>query len=61
MDPNAALSEIREIIESRADQETFNARSINEMLRLIELVAGLDDWLNRGGLLPDDWKPNRNR
>jgi len=53
MDPNAALEEIRELLEgklglSRADQS-----------RLIDLWAGLDGWMCNGGFLPSDWAKGR--
>lgn len=49
MDPDAALREIREICASGGSQEDFE--------RLLELICGLDTWLQRGGTLPEDWAP----
>jgi hypothetical protein len=49
MDPNAALREIREIV------GTSDPHSEARLVRLTELVGGLDDWLVSGGFLPDDW------
>jgi len=51
MDPDAALREIREIHASGGSREDFE--------RLLELVCGLDTWLQRGGALPADWKKGR--
>lgn len=53
MDPNATLTEIRElayrIVEERDSREsTYD--------RLAELVQALDEWITRGGFLPNDWK-----
>lgn len=55
MDPDSALAEIRKII--AADED----RSITNHNRLIELIAGLDGWLTRGGFLPAAWVPEMGR
>lgn len=49
MDPNAALAEIRSILADRAEDGTWDAE------RLAELINGLDDWITGGGFLPADW------
>ena len=49
MDPDAALREIREIHASGSSREDFE--------RLLELICGLDTWLQKGGALPEDWVP----
>ncbi|OMC55387.1 hypothetical protein A5747_13420 [Mycobacterium sp. IS-836] len=52
MDPNATLEMIREQLKAfyaERDAE-FDA------IALADMVAALDDWLSRGGFLPDAWK-----
>lgn len=53
MDPNAALAEIRELT---AAFEHDGATDEHDAVRLAELVSGLDEWLTRGGFLPDAWR-----
>ena len=55
MDPNAALAEIREII-SGYDPDSDEH---DEAGRLVDLVEGLDDWLSKGGALPEAWRHER--
>ena len=51
MDPNAALKEFREI------QERFNREEADEadLERAMDLFGALDEWLSRGGFLPEAW------
>lgn len=56
MDPNRALADIRRLV-ARLDAgfngpEPFDPADAHE---LAELVDGLDQWLSRGGFLPDAW------
>jgi hypothetical protein len=46
MDPNAALTKIRELI---ADGDSAD-------MLLVEAFEGLDNWLCKGGFLPSDWQ-----
>lgn len=46
MDPTAALSEIRELAA---------ARNPDDMDRMADLITGLDEFLSRGGHLPEPW------
>lgn len=54
MDPNAALAQLRAILETaRAEDrnlDRFDAACMDE------LFSGLDQWLSSGGFLPDAWK-----
>lgn len=52
MDPNAVLAEIRLLV---TDQLTRGGDPDPE---LAGLVGALDEWLTRGGFLPDSWKPS---
>lgn len=65
MDPNEALANIRTAL--KAEREIRAADSPSEMVLimlqydlpdLVECVEVLDDWLSKGGFLPDDWKKN---
>lgn len=55
MDPNTALAELRSlvrVINSDIDDDTVAIMATD----LVNVVSGLDDWLSKGGFLPDDWK-----
>jgi len=54
MDPDAALAEIRRLLDSIDTNPRHDADF--EVGRLIELVRGLDEWLSFGGFRPDAWK-----
>jgi hypothetical protein len=54
MDPNAALTGIREVV---AKTYTEDGANPDDTARLCELVEALDDWLTKGGFLPDAWTP----
>lgn len=54
MDPNAALKGLRDLIwefnhDDNVTMETFDTQA------LIDYVEALDQWLARGGFLPDSW------
>lgn len=52
MDPNAALAELRRLI----DGPTPEIDSFDDLIDKITPVwQGLDQWLSAGGFLPDDW------
>jgi hypothetical protein len=53
MDPNAALSRIRELVE--ANNRVTDASRLDIADELAELIDGLDNWLSRGGFPPDAW------
>jgi hypothetical protein len=50
MDPNANLAEQRRIALSILEGDDGDAE------RLAELVQALDEWLTKGGFLPDAWR-----
>lgn len=56
MDPNAALSRMREISSEAKEPAADDAALLSE---LVDLVDGLDGWLLRGGYLPRDWATGR--
>lgn len=53
MDPNANLLEMRQLATKiwQDDQQT----SPEDAVRLAELIISLDDWIRRGGFLPNAW------
>lgn len=51
MDPNANLAEQLRLAR---DPEEWDHDSGT---RLAELVVALDEWIRKGGFLPDAWKP----
>ena len=52
MDPDAALLLLR--AETQAATEENDA--VEVLARMVELFQGLDDWLSKGGFLPQDWQ-----
>lgn len=56
MDPNATLHAIREFCRAIAPEEDSD-----DVLNLIEHVKALDEWLSRGGAMPDEWNPDYTR
>ena len=51
MDPDACLDEIRSILAENDSADLWQSAD-----RLAELVDALDDWITKGGWLPDDWR-----
>ena len=49
MDPNAALAEAKEILADRDVTDEY-------LPRLADIFEALDDWLSKGGFLPDEWQ-----
>lgn len=54
MDPNAALRQIRNVIETLEDCESDAGRAACAT-DLADLVKGLDEWLSKGGFPPGEW------
>jgi len=65
MDPNATLARLREAIadaERAMDPESGSNDAEHESLsEITELAAALDEWLSRGGFLPDAWQQSDER
>lgn len=74
MDPNANLTELRQIVravrvvhspnaeeaaktDSNDDEIEVLRDALGDFERMTELVAALDEWIARGGFLPDAWTP----
>jgi hypothetical protein len=60
MDPNANLKEQKEIVRWLLDTNEENADELSKKAeRLANLVEALDEWLSKGGFLPDAWRGAR--
>ena len=60
MDIDAALNDLRDLLDSFAVDRESNAEAIYDRLsEACDLFAGLDDWLSRGGALPYSWEAAR--
>lgn len=57
MDPNATVKELRELCEEIAEalDNGADAGDINAEARFVELFQGLDEWMSKGGFLPEAW------
>jgi hypothetical protein len=56
MDPNAALKNIREAVgELRNQDDDGVLDGTSQVGFLLESVEALDEWLTKGGFLPDAW------
>lgn len=53
MDPDEALRRIRELVRPGAERDDPDGSELSE------LVAGLDEWLSKGGFLPAPWQAGR--
>ena len=56
MDPNAALTEIRNLASQALEPSGLEP---DEHERLAEVVEALDEWLSKGGFLPEPWERPR--
>jgi len=63
MDPNANLNEQRRIVAHMRANKYPDAMSPNELRdhayaadRLVDLAEALDEWIRKGGALPDEWR-----
>lgn len=60
MDPNATLREIQKITAAyAAGVITSGEERANALDEMASHVGSLDEWLTRGGFLPDDWNTGR--
>ncbi len=57
MDPNANLKEQRRLAAAiQAAEDAGLTIADHDVSRLAELVIALDEWIARGGFLPDAWR-----
>lgn len=58
IDPTVALAELRALI--FAAQKLINGRPADdEFQAVIDQFDALDEWLSKGGMLPEQWARNR--
>jgi hypothetical protein len=57
MDPNANLKEMREIAKTILSGEEYDTGY--DAVRLAELVEALDEWITKGGFLPEAWSKKK--
>lgn len=55
MDPNEALRQIRRITRAMPAEDIGYEEAVDSLNELIECVRSLDEWLGKGGFLPDAW------
>lgn len=53
MDPNEILQQLRVLLQGHRYGEPFSAHHSDQVR---DLFAALDEWLTRGGFLPDAWR-----
>lgn len=58
MDPDANLKEQLDLARSIQKSQDMVEASM-DALRLAELVEALDEWVRRGGFLPERWRTGR--
>jgi hypothetical protein len=62
-DPNRLLDSIRELINAAEEEDKYNYEMgdyktyTEDGNRLSDLIAMLDEWLSKGGALPEAWRP----
>ncbi len=66
MDPDACLAELRQLCTEQwtADDElgeTGLATADYRAERMAELIEALDEWIGRGGFLPEAWRKAQQR
>lgn len=56
MDPSVTLAKIRELTEKA---NLYGELNDNKTQDLVDLVESLDDWMSKGGFLPEPWEIGR--
>jgi len=57
VDPQANLLEQRRLVRRILDTDDLSSKA-GLAVRLAELVEALDEWISRGGFLPEAWGGN---
>lgn len=59
MDPNTALDSLRDLTTKviRGEVDAADRESVAD--QIAETFQGLDEWLSKGGFLPEQWVGNR--
>ena len=55
MDPDESLRQIRRLTRETAVDDIGYDEAVDSLNELIECVQDLDEWLGKGGFLPDAW------
>lgn len=55
MDPDANLEELRELVDRLVVNNEEGYMDSGDCERALELVRALDEWLSKGGALPEAW------
>ncbi|WP_165606996.1 hypothetical protein [Mycolicibacter kumamotonensis] len=56
MDPNQALTDMRDAVRRLADTSDDDDFDRDDVVRLFTAADALDEWLSMGGFLPADWR-----
>lgn len=68
MDPNKTLEDIMEFIKDIEEEEVYTQFGTDEgkynyiqekALQLAEAITYLNEWMEKGGALPDKWKSKK--
>lgn len=55
MDPNETLKQLRDAIKAVTNPDSEDRLGVRRTYDLIYAFEALDEWLSKGGFLPDDW------
>lgn len=58
MDPDINLEEQREIANLCLNEDLYESEITSNFTRLAKLVIALDEWITKGGALPEEWNIN---
>lgn len=57
MDPNEALRRIRGVVQRIGDDASARTLdAFSELEEITDAAQALDEWLSKGGFLPDGWR-----
>lgn len=55
MDPTVVLEEIRKLIKQYNEVTAPEFNAAHWAYKLVGLIEGLDEWMSKGGFLPEQW------
>mgnify|MGYP007011099275 CR=1 FL=1 len=59
MDPNETLAELRELVTLQRKGKVHPDKADYYVRMVSDLVEALDEWLSKGGFMPEDWDKRR--
>jgi hypothetical protein len=60
MDPDVALHNVKTALEKvQNDLDMHSLIDYDNVIELIQNLAALDEWLSKGGFLPNQWQPKK--